>query len=74
MALHEAKQYACHILEKGFENQDEYACLKKRREKVRIHLKTFCQDGPRKKCKKRKNVPADLKKVRILTTINQNCF
>jgi len=34
----------------------------------------LCEYGPRKNCKKRKSVPADLKKVWTLTTINQNCF
>jgi len=49
MVLHEAKQTACHLLENGSENQDEYASFKKRREKVRIHFENVMSRWTKKK-------------------------
>jgi len=61
MVLHEAKQYACHLLENGSEKQDDNACLKKWREKVRIHFENILSRWTKKKCKKTISIPVDLK-------------
>jgi len=54
MALRKAKQYACHLLKNGSVNQDEYACLKKGREKVRIHFENVMLIWTKKKMQKKK--------------------
>jgi len=54
MVFHEAKQYTCHLLKHGSVNQDEYACLKKWREKVRIHIENMLSQWTKKKMQKKK--------------------